>query len=324
LNQAFGDDAESFSRSLSDWPCAALAAFARRCPPPGNRSTGKWLTLYEGFSRALEEAGVTGALLEAAGPEIILEAASSATVSRKHQASTLKIHAAHLHKCAVAEGAHTCEESEALAVSPADYYWRASLEITQEFEGSSFEHMLKEALTPQPRQAVLYTSVRVHSKDGLDVTAVAEEVSQFCDAESLYQFKIVTALIPSSSAAVKEEPMKKKKATKKRAYGGRGAAQPTMIAKNNLIFVRTENDEWWLLASVDFDQHGSSPAGHWHVNRAPLGELVPHWGSRGEVLHGGPSGCPLFWLLIPKEATYSSTPRRSKIIALLDEKSQKK
>mmetsp|Transcript_15466 Transcript_15466/g.31786 ORF Transcript_15466/g.31786 Transcript_15466/m.31786 type:complete len:339 (-) Transcript_15466:111-1127(-) len=311
--EVFADEADNLAPSLSRWTCVAVAGFVRRCvAPAGSVKSGKLLTLYEGFSRALEEAGVDGALLEAAGADIILEAASATTISRRYPSFSLKIHASHIHKCAVAEGLK--ESEEAIAASPADYYWRASSAITREYEGCPFESLFREALTPQPRHAILYTSVCSHSKDALDVTAAADEVSPYCDTDSHFRIKILTTLIPSPVLAINEK--KKKRGNGAGTCGSQN--EQRMVAKHNLIFARTDDNEWWLLASVDFEQHGSAPPGHWHMNRAPLGEVIPHWGPRGEVFHGGPGSCPLFWFLIPEGTSYSSIPRRSQIHCLLE------
>ena len=68
-----------------------------------------------------------------------------------------------------------------------------------------------------------------------------------------------------------------------------------------------------LVASVDFLRHGEAPPGHWHLNVAPLGEAVPHWGPSGDVWHGDPRLCPVWWQLIPHGADYAAVPERAPV-----------
>jgi len=54
------------------------------------------------------------------------------------------------------------------------------------------------------------------------------------------------------------------------------ASDPGVVHRNMVYY--NDGGLWTLLVSVDFAQHGESgPPGHWHTNRAPLCELVPHW-----------------------------------------------
>lgn len=102
-----------------------------------------------------------------------------------------------------------------------------------------------------------------------------------------------------------------------------------------LVYGQAGNFDWELLASVDFKQHGAAPPGHWHLNRTSGGGVLAHshvsaiartqtkgdpkrteWG-KGEVWHGTPESCPLWWLFIPRGMRYASMPKR--IRALLDQ-----
>jgi hypothetical protein len=83
---------------------------------------------------------------------------------------------------------------------------------------------------------------------------------------------------------------------------------------NNFIYVMGSDGDWWLVASVDFQNHGiGAPPGHWHLNRTPDGELIPHFfamgpDGKGDVFHGHPTSIPLWWLLIPTDKTYAACP----------------
>ena len=305
--------------------------------------------MYEGIAHALSAAEVNGALLEAAGPVIIIESVAGTTLARKHTASNIKIHAAHIHRRAVEEGARGGEakdnDAERSSSSPGDYYWRASTLITGAFVGSLLEQPLRDALTPQPRAAVLYTRATVYDRDRLDVASVVEDLSPWCEPEAPQRFRVVTVLCPEQpeppgtfDRGARKKPgggcvaaaRKRGGGRSSRSGGGGGgsgdaSSSPSsqggmLVAKQNLVFFRTESDEWSLLASVDFEAHGSARPGHWHVNRAPLGEPVPHWGPKGSVLHGEPESAPLFWMLIPppEVARYACVPHRAALASLLD------
>lgn len=84
------------------------------------------------------------------------------------------------------------------------------------------------------------------------------------------------------------------------------------VVRQNMIYVREQS--WFLLASVDFCQHGSAPPGHWHLNRTPTGERVEHWGPHGDVYHGSCWSCPLWWLVIPAGMDYRARPERLELL----------
>jgi len=85
--------------------------------------------------------------------------------------------------------------------------------------------------------------------------------------------------------------------------------------RQNLIYVR-EEESWFLIASVDFCQHGSAAPGHWHVNRTPTGDRIEHWGPHGDVYHGSCWCCPLWWLVIPAGLEYHERPERLDLLPL--------
>ena len=60
-------------------------------------------------------------------------------------------------------------------------------------------------------------------------------------------------------------------------------ALPTVVLKNFLFFRSggggggRKGVTWEPLVSVDFEQHGVSPPGHWHLNRNPQGDIMQVW-----------------------------------------------
>eukprot|EP00040_Diaphanoeca_grandis_P028349 m.164031 g.164031 ORF g.164031 m.164031 type:complete len:432 (+) comp31319_c0_seq1:223-1518(+) len=90
--------------------------------------------------------------------------------------------------------------------------------------------------------------------------------------------------------------------------------EPHLVRKN-FIYAVDRGDNWCLVASVDFEKHGEAPSGHWHINRACEGELIPHFYEletcgKGNVFHGDVDSCPLWWLMIPHEKQYWIHPVR--------------
>eukprot|EP00659_Diplonema_papillatum_P004500 gene4500-6970_t len=86
---------------------------------------------------------------------------------------------------------------------------------------------------------------------------------------------------------------------------------PMTVMHNVIYYHEPKRKVWRALVSVDFCRHGSAPSGHWHLNRAPLGELVPHWGPSNDIFHGDPVKCPIWWMLLPEGMRYHSVPERA-------------
>eukprot|EP01065_Artemidia_motanka_P042831 TRINITY_DN5806_c0_g1_i1.p1 TRINITY_DN5806_c0_g1~~TRINITY_DN5806_c0_g1_i1.p1 ORF type:complete len:460 (+),score=129.45 TRINITY_DN5806_c0_g1_i1:54-1382(+) len=149
-------------------------------------------------------------------------------------------------------------------------------------EDSQVLQALHECLRPHPREDVRYVLLRTRGVAGgeLAVDAVESDVSHYADPEGA-KFKVVCAC----------------------------SSDTPQIVSHNFIYKRSES-QWRLLVSVDFLRHGEAMPGHWHLNRAPLGELVPHWGPGGDVWHGEPSSCPVWWQLIPDGLKHREIPER--------------
>jgi hypothetical protein len=234
---------------------------------------------HERIARIVEEESITGALLEAGGPGFLGE--RIAPVLRRWSTSQVKIKAAKI--------VRALREECALRAGTVSSYWERNPAVAAIYGACDLTETLRDALAPQPRSAVRFCHLRGLAT--LDVDEVDSEVMSACDPGSAERFKIVCASLASS---------------------------PTVI-NHNFLYARNADDSWVLVLSIDFMQHGSAAPGHWHLNRAPLGELLPHWGPRYEVVHGDPRACPLWWHLIPEGTTYKATPRRPELLAGAEE-----
>lgn len=133
-----------------------------------------------------------------------------------------------------------------------------------------------------PQEAIRYTYMCC---DDLDVPVVDGFVKSRRQPGSQYLFKVV------SVADVK---------------------WPTVIRKN-FIYGVDDGDRWTLVASVDLQQHGSAAPGHWHLNRTPHGDIIPHYHGEGKsegTFHGTADSCPIWWHLVPRGMTHLCCPDR--------------
>lgn len=169
---------------------------------------------------------------------------------------------------------------------PRGGYWerleRGSDEETRlcrQYRDSVIGEFLRSALTPLPREAIMYSVV-----DWLEEGSV-QEANEHVTKRSGHlsqQFKVVSVSLAVDSDTV----------------------------RSNLVYAKGDSGWWNLLASVDFARHGSAEPGHWHLNRSPNEQTIEHYAFKGEVWHGSPENCPLWWMLIPAGKQYHMTPDR--------------
>ena len=167
-------------------------------------------------------------------------------------------------------------------------YFERNKRVKALYETSDLIDIIKTALLPCDLADVRYTtlSTRVSGDRCCTVTGVDDDVCNLA-GNSPQIFKVVSVVTP-------ETPME---------------------VNHNMIYFKDKRNVWTLLCSVDFMAHGDAPPGHWHFNRAPLGELVPHWGPGNNVFHGSPEACPVWWHLIPVGMKYRTTPERSPLFS---------
>eukprot|EP01062_Namystynia_karyoxenos_P070579 TRINITY_DN65942_c0_g1_i1.p1 TRINITY_DN65942_c0_g1~~TRINITY_DN65942_c0_g1_i1.p1 ORF type:complete len:477 (+),score=127.00 TRINITY_DN65942_c0_g1_i1:68-1432(+) len=258
--------------AVESWSCAEVEEFIRDV---GRRiaKQGKYEALFAGFAHSAANAGWDGKMLLAANPALLAELVLGMAGTGRWPEGLIKIQAGKV-----------WDELAKMSGSKAEYWGRAR-SLQQTFSArEEVAAVLRGCLQPQPREAVRYCLLRCRGvQDGeLAVDAVEDDVSHFA-GPGPERFKVVSVC---------------------------RADDPCRVV-HNFVYARDSASRWQLFCSVDFAQHGEgAPPGHWHVNRAPLGELVPHWGPSGEVWHGAPEGCPVWWHLIPEGTTYFGRPER--------------
>eukprot|EP01059_Diplonema_ambulator_P025299 TRINITY_DN42343_c0_g1_i1.p1 TRINITY_DN42343_c0_g1~~TRINITY_DN42343_c0_g1_i1.p1 ORF type:complete len:417 (+),score=120.89 TRINITY_DN42343_c0_g1_i1:54-1304(+) len=223
------------------------------------------------IAKAAYEGDTDGKLLEAGGVELLIQR----TVGNvKWEASILRKESNHIME---ALRQHKLKNS-------ADYYKR-SKRLQDIYSHSKLLPIVTSTLQPAPFEEVLYTNIcSRESSEACDVKSLNDDVGKKCPPKAEHRYKVV-------SVTPHETPLE---------------------VSHNLVYCRDRTDTWVLMFSVDFMKHGDdAPSGHWHINRAPLGELIPHWGPSNSVFHGTPDSCPIWWQLIPKGMTYHSIPERN-------------
>jgi len=171
-------------------------------------------------------------------------------------------------------------------------------EMIEEFKNSKMKRELMLILRLLSRKQIRYCFITVPK---FDVRYVNKMVSKTCDLKT------------------KQKKIEDEKGDDEDDEEGEivkvvsvGTLESPDIIERNFIYAKTKEKKWKLITSVDFDQHGVAPPGHWHLNRAPDAGLMEHWGvSISNIYHGNPKKCPLWWFLIPKGKTYNKTPDRS-------------
>jgi len=166
---------------------------------------------------------------------------------------------------------------------PDDGYWDSTSLLAREYGDVGIGIMLQDALMLWPREAIRFTFMLC---DNLDVPVVDGFVKSQRQHGSQYLFKVV------SVADVKA---------------------PRVVRKN-FVYGVDDAGKWCLLTSVDLQHHGSAPPGHWHINRSPHGDVIPHYhgigGKQEGTFHGDPASCPIWWHLIPVGCMHLLCPDR--------------
>lgn len=267
----------------AQYTSAELATFVRRGGKGARQEEG-----WSKFAGVLEADEVTGALLLAGGVDQLADRGQNFVHRDKGVVKTIarEIFAA-LEK----------EQKRALATtanansSYFDFYGEplareADQMVSEEFKSSELKNPLRRALMVYTAESIRYSHLRASDITTLDVNSVHRRVTRVLQSQALEQFKVVSV-----------------------------SAFPwhDVIQKNFIFFKSTKDGKsrWEPLASVDFDQHGAAPPGHWHLNRAPDGDVMQHWGPHiNKTFHGDPAKCPLWWLLIPEHFRYKNKPDR--------------
>eukprot|EP00035_Acanthoeca_spectabilis_P039462 m.62368 g.62368 ORF g.62368 m.62368 type:complete len:354 (-) comp9611_c0_seq4:4336-5397(-) len=274
-------------RPIESWTVEDVATFVRgtsgaRVSKKMSKKSTKIANLYASFANAIESDEINGELLVAIGPIALAEKVGGLAGGAAYDFSTVKVHAASLFKAISAAAKKGVSVPTELGDTCGSFYG-VDEEICAMFDRTPLEDLLRRAMAPQPRDRIRF--VRLADMDELNVPYCDERVSAIADnldSDACEDFKVVSVSL----------------------------AKDPKVVHRNMIYT---NDEgvWTILASVDFAQHGESgPPGHWHVNRAPLAEFVPHWGPACSVYHGQPSDIPLWWLLVPKDSVYAAAPDR--------------
>eukprot|EP01061_Rhynchopus_euleeides_P000353 TRINITY_DN1022_c0_g1_i1.p1 TRINITY_DN1022_c0_g1~~TRINITY_DN1022_c0_g1_i1.p1 ORF type:complete len:449 (+),score=102.50 TRINITY_DN1022_c0_g1_i1:73-1347(+) len=162
-------------------------------------------------------------------------------------------------------------------------YWDRCRRVRDLYATSDLRDVLKLAMAPHDLSCIRYTLLctRCGGDRATALTNIDDDVSTL-SANPEQLFKVVSVVTP-------DDPQ---------------------VVSHNAIYCKDRAGKWVILLSVDFMHHGEAPPGHWHLNRAPLGEFVPHWGPSNDVYHGSPEACPLWWLLIPEGLSYKELPER--------------
>lgn len=258
-----------------------LAAFVARA---GKAS--KQEECYGKFVGVLEAGEVTGALLLAGGPDQLADRGQNFVHRAQHVvkrvARDIFVAVEKEQKRAVSTTANTnssyLDFFGDVSARPADQM------VYEEFKASELRSSLRSSLMMYPADKIRYSHLRC-TETKLDVNSVVRRVARVLQSQT-EQFKVV---------CVSAFPLH------------------DVIHKNFIFFKSTKDGKsrWEALASVDFDQHGAAPPGHWHLNRGPNGDTMQHWGPTiNNIFHGDPRGCPLWWLLIPENFKYKNIPHR--------------
>eukprot|EP00808_Paulinella_micropora_P031321 g22053.t1 len=298
-------------RSVPGWDAEELARFVESLEPDSKKGG-----LLSKIAKMLRDEDVSGALLLAAGPSLIVEKSMSLKLHK--QQSVLKVTANKIFK-KLEELQETSKRGDLQS------YWqllqiegnKEEQELITTFpDRAAMNDALFHALSPQPRSRVTYGHVQQDSK--LDVNSVCKVVR-----------RRFTPVVGSSLKSASNGDQKKQKGGKKAGRLKKGErtpaeewrflvvsastdAAPELVAKNFIFYVHTTEatPEWQPLCSVDFVRHGTAPPGHWHLNRTSDGDVMQHWGDGGSVFHGRPEMCPVWWLLIPDGTEYLNVPKR--------------
>ena len=227
------------------------------------------------IAKAADCANIDGKLLIAGGADLLVERTCGLV---KWDKGVLKREANHIMK-----------ELAATKAAAEKTYWERNSRVAALYKSSKLKKILKLAMSPM-ECGVLYTvyRTRVGGDRACSLDKVNADIPKRCEAGETNIFKVVSLVTPDD---------------------------PTGVRHNVIYYRNIETNRWNILTSVDFLQHGEAPPGHWHVNRAPLGEFVPHWGPSNDVVHGKPADCPVWWQLIPKGFKYCIPPERAVILS---------
>jgi len=268
----FGDDGEYtgelMERALTTWPASKIAEWIRRILLKVEKCSKQRRTILESIADSIEKSDLQLDLILSL-PEIIAEAITH----RKFRPRSVKITINWL----------IPKLREATKINKRDGYWSILNDedslLTSQFKDSSFAPLIKLALTPQQRDAVLYTHLCLEPDTVSKVNSVHLRIDK--NVRSHHRVQVVCV------------------SSKDRAD----------VVLQNYIYVCNEGT-WVLLFSVDFARHGEAFPGHWHLNITPSGQLVQHWGLKGIVFHGNPEHCPRFWHLVPEGKNWYKLPCR--------------
>jgi len=256
---------------VESWNSDVLAAFVRRV---GKKQKKTAKNLFEICAQTIDEDFITAKLIFAYGPDMFRDKVL-ARYFRKSIKGDLK--------GVIKKLFDFLEDSK---VSDLSYWSRLECftedtnEITRMFSKALLGNDLRSSLVPQSRKAIRFCAVE--GMDEFTVTTMEKYVTKV-SRPSQEIFKVVSFCSIDSPH----------------------------IVDRNVIYVKDETYTWQMLGSVDFAQHGEAGPGHWHLNRAPDGDLMEHWGpSIAKIFHGPPHLCPLWWQLIPEGKQYRLLPDR--------------
>jgi len=270
--ECFGDNGEYtgelMERAMTTWPSSKIADWIRRIVFKLKKCSKTRRTILDAIVEAVENSDLQLDLILSL-PDIITEAISHRKFKPKPLKQTINWLIPKLR--------------EATEIHKRDGYWSLlnhdDSVLTSQFRDSSFAKLIKLALSPQPRKAVLYTYLSLEQDIVSKVNSVHVRIDK--DVRSRHRVQVVSV------------------SSKDRAD----------VILQNYIYA-SHQSTWVLLFSVDFARHGEAPPGHWHLNITPGGQLVQHWGLKGKVFHGNPEHCPRFWHLIPEGKDWSQLPCR--------------
>lgn len=287
---------ETTTRPFTTWTSDEVFTWLKAQQYPSTFSKKQHEFMHKLLS-VLDKANMDGGLLVAGGHEYLKELAISRMALQKSQGHSF------LMKC-IRMIFHKVEEAQALEGRVS--YW-SRLQATEmgealckEYADNAIGKLLQQALEPQPLRSLLYTKLVLKTTTVLEADLYVSK--RVLPSHRHKKFKLVGLALEADKHTV----------------------------VSTLVYGRSGANQWELLASVDFKQHGVAPPGHWHLNRTSRGGIMPHsnvsvqvkvkvglkakpsrtqWG-KGEVWHGAPDSCPLWWLFLPRGMRYASETKR--------------